>query len=516
MSKIEANQQQVDDGISPLRETGKDLLWYILANVLPAVVSLLGISVYTRLLSPKEYGLYILIYASICMADTLLFGWIYSTSLRYFEECRAKNNLSQYFSTMFALFLSSFLVGSVLGGILIFLFKHFLNHYWISLLGLGILTLLTRVLYSFVIVLIRAERITTKYGLYAAINSFGGTLIALALIYFFHMKAAGILLGISISSGGIALIELMQFKKRWNLHFSFISGKMLREFTNYGIPLIAVAGSSQALSSLDRFLLQWFVGLSEVGIYSAGYSIANGFVGMPSSILYPVTYPVIIQTYERREETDTRQFLRQIFSIYFIIMFPVLIGILACAKLLVRFVAGSSFTKASIIMPWIGIAVFLSGISYLFLIPFQLKKRTQTMLYIRVATLFINILLNLLFIPLVGILGAAYAFLGSCLASLALSYFFSSRIFVWLFPWSSFLKTLLASSGMLIFLVLSMRFLKINLLALICGGTVSFIFYVLILFLLQEENVLNFKNKGIRSLKNKYKNCRISIGAPLS
>ncbi|GAI06878.1 unnamed protein product, partial [marine sediment metagenome] len=82
-----------------IKEIGKDTLYYVPARIIPALVGFLGITIYTRLLNPYEYGLYVLVMTVVSTVYAFGFNWIGYVVWRYFEKYRNDNNLSGFLST---------------------------------------------------------------------------------------------------------------------------------------------------------------------------------------------------------------------------------------------------------------------------------------------------------------------------------------------------------------------------------------------------------------------------------
>src|SRR5882724_5951376 len=55
---------------------------YLIARIVQSAVIFLAVALYTRLLTPAEYGNYAIVLAGVTLANALIGQWLYSTALR--------------------------------------------------------------------------------------------------------------------------------------------------------------------------------------------------------------------------------------------------------------------------------------------------------------------------------------------------------------------------------------------------------------------------------------------------
>ena len=61
----------------------RDSAIYLLARGVPAAISFAALAVYTRILSPEEFGLYALAMTAVTLGNALLFRWLNAGVKRY-------------------------------------------------------------------------------------------------------------------------------------------------------------------------------------------------------------------------------------------------------------------------------------------------------------------------------------------------------------------------------------------------------------------------------------------------
>ena len=109
---------------------GKHSLVYFLFKSFPAILTLVGLSVFTRLLSPGEYGVYSLTIIVVGFLNTVFLQWVALGVGRYLPECSDDQARARLLGTARAI---SFLVS------LVIIFVTFLLWEWREEIGFSIL-----------------------------------------------------------------------------------------------------------------------------------------------------------------------------------------------------------------------------------------------------------------------------------------------------------------------------------------------------------------------------------------
>lgn len=78
---------------------------YFLSKGVPGIINFVAIALYTRLLSPSEYGEYALVIAAVTFVNTTLFHWLRLGLLRYNPKYEG-NQKAMFISSITATFIS--------------------------------------------------------------------------------------------------------------------------------------------------------------------------------------------------------------------------------------------------------------------------------------------------------------------------------------------------------------------------------------------------------------------------
>jgi O-antigen/teichoic acid export membrane protein len=191
---------------------GKDTLLYIPSKLLPALFGFIGLSIYTRVFSPGEYGDYTLIMATIGIFGIFAYSWINSANLRFFTRYKNENRSESFLSTSFFTLIGT-LIGSSL--LLAFLSKFsFLPHNIANYLMLAIGVLIATSFFETLMNILRADRKPKNVSLFRSLSSGLCLASSLLLIYIFNLGISAILLGYILTSSILSLVIILKFNFR--------------------------------------------------------------------------------------------------------------------------------------------------------------------------------------------------------------------------------------------------------------------------------------------------------------
>src|SRR4030042_3810764 len=176
----------------------QDLTKYLPAQVVPAIVGLVAIPVFTRLFPPTDYGNYVLVMAAVSVLSTLV-GWLGMSIIRFYPAFERDNRLEELYAAVITWIFVSVLVLAIIFAGAIFLVMPALGSQLHRLMLVGtlvfILTASFQVLQSF----LRAQRKAGPYSGFFVWNSLAGLGIGIALVLVFGLNVEGLLWAASLS-----------------------------------------------------------------------------------------------------------------------------------------------------------------------------------------------------------------------------------------------------------------------------------------------------------------------------
>ena len=388
----------------------------IFVNLLIKGSAVLSAPIFTRLLTPADYGI-----TSIFFAWTLILSVFVNLGMQY-SLGNARNEFSnfEYKEFINAIKLLVSLVWLFFFGI-IFVFRKDLPQFidlseeLILLMSVYIIFLFY---YNIFLEKLRFELDYKKTVLISLFIVFFNIILGIVLIkYIFPLQGYwGRILGLTLPTMSIALIPTINFRIPDN-------GKKILDYWRYALkislPMIPHSISMLIISQIDRIMILDFLGENEAGLYSLGASYAFIISGIGSAIMQPYL-PFIFKKYNENK-LDEIQFYSK--KLVLILSLLGVLSVLWCKTIISFLVSSDFFDSYLVVLPLIffGLTQFLYSILSSFLIVKQKNFLIAIGSFISVV---INIILNFMLIKNYGIVGAAYATLAS--------YIFLILYFSWL------------------------------------------------------------------------------------
>lgn len=401
---------------------GKHAAIYFAGRVIPGLVSVVTIGVFTRVLSPGDYGTYALIVSAVGVLNVLLFQWLGLGAARYFAT-HAENPAPVVATAMrgfLAIGVVALLIGLASGMLVNDAVLSFLI-FWTAVLGLaqGWFDLSLR---------IAAARLNPiGHGVATSVKALVALGSGLAL-FNMGMGLNGVLMALAVALAGSTVIvnrgKLSEFSRK--LDFT-----MLGAFFRYGVPLSVTSLLIISTDMSGRLFIGYFMDAKAVGMYAPSFDLAQQTLGMLMGVISLASFPLVVNALERDGIDAAKERLLAHGRILISISVPATCGLVVLARDVAAVVVGPAFREmGGQIIPVIAIATFLSGLrSGYFDYAFQLSKRTASQVWVVGAAAALNAVLNVIWIPAYGVIGAAYATLAALGFSLLMSMVIGWKIF---------------------------------------------------------------------------------------
>jgi O-antigen/teichoic acid export membrane protein len=404
--------ERTQPGAGPVRTVGvgTHYLRYSTANVLVLLAGAVSFPALTRLLDNTQYGILGYYETWVMMAVAVAKLGAQHAIIRFYPHGGDLGRLEKFATNllllpMLASLLLWLLAVAVLGSIAWFGGVEFSPVMWCAVLAIPLM-----VFASLVQMVLRAGEMS---GL-LTVTRVAGRWLELVL-----MLAAVILIERSALSayGGriLAAILVLAFYVRWvrkTLQFSreAVDYDQFREALRYGFPLVANEIAAIALISIDRVMLKGMLGdYAAVGIYTIGYSLAIQVSVFMSASLSESFIPVANRMYETGGAEQVKALKQRILLPMTYVSLGIAVAIASTGSELLRAVSGSDKAASGPVFAWVGTLYALYPLIDISAYGLLLHKRTMTVLKLTFAAAAINIVLNLFFIPAIGMMGAVYA-----------------------------------------------------------------------------------------------------------
>ena len=389
-----------------LRLVVRDMPFYALANGSQATAGFLALALFTRWLSPPEYGLYALTLTTVTATETVVFSWVNNATLRYLPAYDREGDDRLFLATNFMTTCALLLLTSVLWLALTTVLRGRSQDLAV-IFQVGLVVLVARVLFGFAVGLTRARRLTARYAFYVATSALGSVALAVTLRVTLGTGANGILLMLAVALAVPAGVELGRSGVLGWMRRDLFAPLIAKQSAAFGLPLVGATFGAVVLSVADRYMLEYFRGAGEVGAYSAGYDLADKSLKLVFTVMVASSLPVVMQVLSRHGVGEANRVINRTMRVYLVWMVPLTVAVVSFRREIVQFVLGPSFADAVSVVPWVALGTLSWGASQIVVQAFQVEERTSPLLWWLVAAAALNVGLNVWAIPAFGVTGAA-------------------------------------------------------------------------------------------------------------
>lgn len=424
----------------------RHLAGYLPANLASAMASFGGVYVFTRLLGAEEYGRYALMFTVLALIHTVTLAPGEAAAYRFTAQAKARGDLADHYATVRSLLLRSLLMAGVLMLVLTLALSHMPRYLrilpWMALL-LPLNTLLQATL--------EAHRANQQVGRYAAIFSFkllGGFAIGAMIAWFTHIGAAAPFMGLVCAAALLSIFQIPWLARA--ARGGHADATRRRSYLSYGLPVAAALSLDLLLSAADRFLITLFLGEASVGAYAAGYGVADKTILLLCAWAAMAGAPLVMAAWEEEGEAAAREQARGLVSTMLLIGLPAATGLALVAEPLAEALIGEDVRAgATRIIPWIAFAGLMNGLLiHYYTEAFQLAKKTGEQALLMLIPAGANIAANLVLIPILGLIGAVVATVGSYAIGILIIALRGRRYIALPMPFGEFAKIVIASLAM--------------------------------------------------------------------
>lgn len=409
-----------------LFEIAKHSAIYTVGNFLTRAMGILLIPLYTRYLTTSDYGIVSNVVAIINFFSILFIFGMDAVWGRFYFDFKDRSEEQKRFLGNIVLFLIIFGIGLIF---LILLWgKSFFKlilpdlDFWPYIL-LGILTAYTGVFFRLKRMIFRVRQQSVQFG----VLSFGRFLLSLILIIIgvviLKKGALGKVTGEFIAWSIFAIICIILIKKDIIFNFNW---QAFKPALKYGISVLPHSFSGVLVNVFDRVIMTNYKGLGETGIYTIGFQVGS----IMSLLVFSINLswsPFFMKTMKAGVESGVKIVSRLTSYIVLIISF-IGVALTYFSYEIIKIVATPSYYRAVDIVPIYVFSFVLYGMYFLFSVKiFYVKKAVKYLFLASVSAAIINLIFNLVLIPRLGMLGAAWARFISNLTLVLITFLISQK-----------------------------------------------------------------------------------------
>lgn len=397
---------------------------YGLGSVLVRGLAFMLLPVYTRYLSPAEYGI-----VALTVTCTVVLGLLYPLGLRgalsrtYYAGGSVEERKERVGTLWIAMILFAAVMALVLDRIGPSLTAALLPEVpFHPYLRLAVWTAFLGVLGLTPLVLLQAQERALTYVLLTMWTALTTTALTLWLVVRgggAEGYLQGALIGAALAAVPYLALTIGQIRPVFRM-------SVLAPALAFGLPLVPHALAGWALEMSDRVILTRLLPLRDVGVYSLGYQLGAA-MGLLTTAFNAAWVPFLFGTL-KQEGDQAHPKLARLVTYFAIVLCFIGLGWSLLVEHATRLIAGPEFREAYRITPWVVGGYVLSG---LYLIPTNLlfwRQQTRVIPLVTLAAGAANIGLNLWLVPRYGAIAAAWSTLAAYAILLILTWRSAERL----------------------------------------------------------------------------------------
>jgi O-antigen/teichoic acid export membrane protein len=455
-----------------MRSISKDIALYLPGKLVPAVMAVVAVPLFSRFFTPDEYGRYDLTFRVALFLIVLTMNWLDNVILRFYPAAEQRKEVARFDDAINLIRYAGIVIGLVAIGAIWLVGPESVFGSIRDLLWLGALVYLSQALFGRGLAMLRAHGRALAYSFTTSFNAVVRVVLGLVWAIPMGYGVAGLLMAMVVVPMALYALFMRGLFALPKLRYGVETRRFASEYLAYGVPVAATMVLTYSLANLDRFLLKGLLGDAAVGVYAVGNFVGDEPMTLIYSTLMLAVFPTTARHYETHGRQATEQFNRHLTRMYLLVCAPAMALLAALAEPLMRLIAGEAFYPSWVIIPWVAAAGFTVGLSQYGQLGLHLTKRTWPLVWITLLAVAVNVAANYLLIPHLGIVACGVTRLGTALLLLAMFAVVGHRSFRWEFPYLASLRVALAA-GAAVGGVLAVQWADTSALVEVLGGGVA-------------------------------------------
>jgi len=401
-----AEKDELDPVTSTLSALAGDSLVYLMGSAAIGLGNVILIPLYTRYLSPAQFGIYGLVDIAVIVMVTIT-GLGFNTSyLKWYSESDEAAHPKLLGTMVLTAALVALLGGTLLAGLV----ASPMGERWLqgptrSFAWLLLPLVIMENLQTLILTDLRAKRRALAFSIGSTVRLIGMIGASLWFLAIQRQGVNGIFLGRLFGdvAGVLVLAGLCvrQFSPS-------ISLDLVKPMVRFGAPVIWSALAVMLLDGLGRHFLSQYRTLEQVGFYAAGVKISNL---MRILLTQPIGVAWGGLMFRIAQGSNARTIYSRAFEYVLVAALLIAAGAALFGPFLFRIFTTPAYLKAIGIFPLLLLVQVCAVVQYPASIGLYIKNRTHLFVPIHAIAIMATFLANWLLVPDLGIGGAAIGFL---------------------------------------------------------------------------------------------------------
>ncbi len=389
---------------SQLRRLGRHSAIYGIGGLVSRVIAVILLPLYTRYLTPTDYGKIETLLALTTVMGLILRAGITSAFFRFYFDVTDDAGRLRVLRTSFWFTMG----GGTLGLALLLVFASPISSLLFgttdaaNLVRAAGVSLWAGVNYEQMTSLFRVEERSLAFVCASLTNVFLTIGITLLLVVGLDEGALGVIVG-NFSGTLVVYLALLGYRRE-QLGLQF-DRQLVRQMNHFGLPLVPAALFLWVTNFSDRFFLVKLASVSEAGLYSVGVRIASAMVLLLTA--FRMAWPAF--AYSIKDEREARRTYAYVLTYLTVLATWVALALTLLSPWLVDLLAAPRFADSAQVVGPLAFATVSYAAYVVIAIGVGRSRRTQFNWVVTGAAAAVNVALNLTLIPVYGMIGAAIA-----------------------------------------------------------------------------------------------------------
>jgi O-antigen/teichoic acid export membrane protein len=426
-----------------LKELMRHSAVYGLGGIVARVLGVLLLPLYTRYLSPRDYGLIETLVALSAVLTALVAQAMKSAFFRFYFDSKEERRRLLVVRTAFwyvaAASTATLIAGVVFAEPISWVLFGTTSHG--GLVIAAFIGLWAAMNYEQMTSLFRVEQRSGAYVV-ATMTNVGITIAAtVLLVVVFEQGPVGVLVG-NFTGTLIVYAALLVYSRRaLGLQFD---RSLYRAMNRFGLPLVPSAVALWLTNFSDRFFLVKLSDLHEVGLYSIGVRLASSIVLLLTA--FRLAWPAFAYSIDDDREAGRTYSFVLTYVVYVCCWLALGLGLLA--PWLLKLITTEPFYPAQNVVAPLAFGVAAFGAYVVVQIGTGRARQTRSNWLVTGAAAAVDIALNLVLIPPYGRMGAAIATVAAYTALFVMMAWRAQRVFPVPYQWRRVVTLAVAAVGL--------------------------------------------------------------------
>jgi len=422
-----------------IKALGKQSLIYGIGHVMARLITFLLLPLYTHTFTQVEYGALSLAYAFMGFA-LIIYRYGMDTALMKYSVQKSGQNRKKYITIIIGVQA----ITGIVFTLLLYLSRNITAVYVLGINRPDWMIYLSVILFfdsmwNLPMLILRSEERAGPFIIFSLLNVILTMILNILFVVCWDSGIEGVFKANVIASSSVFFFSLPIILKRIKL--SLFEKEALMKIVRFALPFLPAGIFTMIMELSDRYLLEFYLGTAEVGLYSAGKKM--GMLGLTVVMGFNMGWtPYFLK---RGRQKGARIEFSKITTFFLGIMGYVTVLVSIWIPNIMRFsiggstLIGSEFWACEQVVSTILIGYFFFATYVIQLPGVYMKEITSWVPIFRIIGASSLILSSVIFIPTFGFLGAAYSVVFAFIFMSMSIYFKTNKIYPIAYNWRGIL-----------------------------------------------------------------------------